>query len=167
MFLEGNFAPVNEELFDQGLKVRQLPWIARVTNTAVGTALLLHMMHPLIARSNAPVHDQHAVVLGGDCHMSRLVLSSAAELQTHCGTTIQLMPLFRQGCRPPLAWPPSVSHSLPRYRPLPSHNHHASTCCPSPNSPKVLEGVIPPELSGAFMRVGPNPALPPVGGYHW
>lgn len=31
----------------------------------------------------------------------------------------------------------------------------------------VVEGSVPPELDGAFMRVGPNPALPPVGGYHW
>ncbi|KIY93328.1 carotenoid cleavage dioxygenase, partial [Monoraphidium neglectum] len=31
---------------------------------------------------------------------------------------------------------------------------------------EVLEGAVPAELEGAFLRVGPNPALPPVGGYH-
>ncbi|GBF94451.1 hypothetical protein Rsub_07265 [Raphidocelis subcapitata] len=32
---------------------------------------------------------------------------------------------------------------------------------------EVVEGAVPPEIDGAFLRVGPNPALPPVGGYHW
>ncbi|KAI8470686.1 MAG: carotenoid cleavage dioxygenase [Monoraphidium minutum] len=32
---------------------------------------------------------------------------------------------------------------------------------------ELLEGSIPQELDGAFLRVGPNPALAPVGGYHW
>jgi hypothetical protein len=30
-----------------------------------------------------------------------------------------------------------------------------------------VEGALPLELDGAFLRIGPNPALPPVGGYHW
>lgn len=28
-------------------------------------------------------------------------------------------------------------------------------------------GALPRDLDGAFLRVGPNPALRPVGGYHW
>lgn len=32
---------------------------------------------------------------------------------------------------------------------------------------EVIDGALPDDLEGAFMRVGPNPALPPVGGYHW
>jgi len=30
-----------------------------------------------------------------------------------------------------------------------------------------VEGTIPPELSGVFARVGPNPQHMPTGGYHW
>lgn len=32
---------------------------------------------------------------------------------------------------------------------------------------EVVEGALPPELEGAFLRNGPNPAVPPTGGYHW
>lgn len=32
---------------------------------------------------------------------------------------------------------------------------------------QVVVGELPPELDGAFMRIGPNPSLPAVGGYHW
>lgn len=28
-------------------------------------------------------------------------------------------------------------------------------------------GTLPSCLNGEFVRNGPNPALPPVGGYHW
>lgn len=31
----------------------------------------------------------------------------------------------------------------------------------------VLEGTIPKDLSGAFLRTGPDPQFDPVGGYHW
>ena len=31
----------------------------------------------------------------------------------------------------------------------------------------VIEGAVPPALAGVFCRVGPNPALPPAGDYHW
>lgn len=31
----------------------------------------------------------------------------------------------------------------------------------------LLEGSLPPALDGLFARIGPNPALPPTGGYHW
>uniref|UniRef100_A0A7S0WUG4 carotenoid 9,10-dioxygenase n=1 Tax=Chlamydomonas leiostraca TaxID=1034604 RepID=A0A7S0WUG4_9CHLO len=30
-----------------------------------------------------------------------------------------------------------------------------------------VEGTLPADLSGAYVRTGPNPALDPVGGYHW
>ena len=32
---------------------------------------------------------------------------------------------------------------------------------------EVVEGALPPELDGAFLRIGPNPVLPPLNGYHW
>jgi carotenoid 9,10(9',10')-cleavage dioxygenase 1 len=31
----------------------------------------------------------------------------------------------------------------------------------------LLEGTLPPALDGVFARIGPNPALPPTGDYHW
>ena len=31
----------------------------------------------------------------------------------------------------------------------------------------VIAGRIPPDLSGAYMRNGPNPVLEPKGLYHW
>lgn len=31
---------------------------------------------------------------------------------------------------------------------------------------EVVEGCLPPDLSGAYVRTGPNPALPVEGGYH-
>lgn len=30
-----------------------------------------------------------------------------------------------------------------------------------------VEGSLPVDLDGAFLRVGPNPKFPPLGGYHW
>jgi carotenoid cleavage dioxygenase len=34
--------------------------------------------------------------------------------------------------------------------------------------PLVVSGTVPPELSGTYMRIGPNPVVPPAeGGYHW
>lgn len=32
---------------------------------------------------------------------------------------------------------------------------------------EVVEGTLPKELSGAYMRTGPNPQHKPWGGYHW
>jgi carotenoid cleavage dioxygenase-like enzyme len=32
---------------------------------------------------------------------------------------------------------------------------------------KVVEGAIPPDMSGVFLRTGPNPQHQPWGGYHW
>ena len=32
---------------------------------------------------------------------------------------------------------------------------------------EVVEGELPSGLAGAFVRTGPNPALQPMGGYHW
>lgn len=32
---------------------------------------------------------------------------------------------------------------------------------------EVVAGALPPGLEGAYVRVGPNPALKPVAGYHW
>lgn len=32
---------------------------------------------------------------------------------------------------------------------------------------EVIEGALPADLSGAFLRNGPNPKLPVEGGYHW
>ena len=32
---------------------------------------------------------------------------------------------------------------------------------------EVVEGALPAALDGAFLRNGPNPALPATGGYHW
>lgn len=32
---------------------------------------------------------------------------------------------------------------------------------------KVVEGAVPADLSGAFLRTGPNPQHKPWGGYHW
>lgn len=31
----------------------------------------------------------------------------------------------------------------------------------------VIEGAIPADIDGVFIRQGPNPALPPRGKYHW
>ncbi len=31
----------------------------------------------------------------------------------------------------------------------------------------VVEGSLPAAVNGVFLRTGPNPALPVVGGYHW
>lgn len=31
----------------------------------------------------------------------------------------------------------------------------------------VGQGQLPEGLSGVFMRIGPNPLLEPLGGYHW
>lgn len=32
---------------------------------------------------------------------------------------------------------------------------------------EVIEGSLPADLSGVFLRNGPNPKLPVDGGYHW
>lgn len=32
---------------------------------------------------------------------------------------------------------------------------------------EVLEGALPADLAGAYVRTGPNPKLPVEGGYHW
>jgi carotenoid cleavage dioxygenase len=32
---------------------------------------------------------------------------------------------------------------------------------------EVVTGALPRDLAGAYVRVGPNPALKPVAGYHW
>lgn len=32
---------------------------------------------------------------------------------------------------------------------------------------EVIEGALPADLSGAFLRNGPNPKLSVEGGYHW
>ncbi|KAL4443616.1 hypothetical protein ABPG75_011353 [Micractinium tetrahymenae] len=32
---------------------------------------------------------------------------------------------------------------------------------------EVIEGELPPELAGCYLRTGPNPKLDPLGGYHW
>lgn len=32
---------------------------------------------------------------------------------------------------------------------------------------EVIDGALPADLSGAFLRNGPNPKLPVEGGYHW
>jgi hypothetical protein len=31
----------------------------------------------------------------------------------------------------------------------------------------TVEGKLPGTLRGAFLRIGPNPFLKPLGGYHW
>lgn len=30
-----------------------------------------------------------------------------------------------------------------------------------------MKGALPKELRGVFLRIGPNPAFSPLGGYHW
>ncbi|KAG9138230.1 hypothetical protein Leryth_001448 [Lithospermum erythrorhizon] len=37
----------------------------------------------------------------------------------------------------------------------------------SPCSDLIIKGHLPECLNGEFVRVGPNPKLPPVAGYHW
>jgi carotenoid cleavage dioxygenase-like enzyme len=32
---------------------------------------------------------------------------------------------------------------------------------------KVVEGSVPSDMSGVFVRTGPNPQHQPWGGYHW
>lgn len=48
--------------------------------------------------------------------------------------------------------------TAPAYAPVSGEVHEAEL--------EVIEGALPPGLSGAYVRTGPNPALPVEGGYH-
>jgi len=74
------------------------------------------------------------------------------------------------GLRPPTL-PPSSFQGQPARRarnPYLGLKHNFMPVAEETHAPaKVIQGVLPPALAGVFARIGPNPALPPSGDYHW